>query len=314
MKQIILDTNILRKWFTQSDPEFDDNKTLQIKRMIKEKGIIILFSKPVAYELLCNFKKPTEEAQNSSYYSLKYLSEISIIKTENETDTRAFSPSFLGLYCNYFYEKLFDSINKYEINIPYLVYSFLEDNDKEGYSELIKILQEDKEAELNQLVNNVKNFLKGHNNGVLDWNIFKTNKEKRRKLKFDYESKYLHLNLLYSQLLSVNLHSNNEELNLMRNLSDGISDFSVSLDFYISFIYNKLMDGSNLDFNEIPNMKKKWNSFYDYQLILACEFENALGKETTFITNDKPILYKFKKFNKEKFVMNQEQLEKFLFD
>jgi len=30
---------------------------------------------------------------------------------------------------------------------------------------------------------------------------------------------------------------------------------------------------------------KRWNSFYDFQLIFATEFEVSKGRETVFVTN-----------------------------
>jgi len=53
--------------------------------------------------------------------------------------------------------------------------------------------------------------------------------------------------------------------------------------------------------------KKRWNSFYDFQLIFATEFEVSKGRETVFVTNEKQIRNHFKKYKKEQYVMSPKE-------
>lgn len=310
MKQLIFDTNFLREWFYIQGKKYSQEEASKFKTLLKSKGFIVHVPNHVVIELLCNLLKNDIEAKESSFFALKILSYLSINKVENDQEKRNMSPGFQAIYCNYFFGEVFEQISNNEFFINALFWCYLNDEDKSQEKNYLKIiddcLKKQKEDEILQLLNHVKRLIKKYNNGVVDWKSFK-NEEQKKQLKSLYKSKELHRDFLESQLLSVVLyHKDDSELPKMRDLKTGMKDFKIALDFYISFIYQELVMGNDLDFTQNMEVRKKWNSFYDYQLILACEYENAFNKETILITNDGSIVEVFKKHKKENLVMKRD--------
>ncbi len=53
--------------------------------------------------------------------------------------------------------------------------------------------------------------------------------------------------------------------------------------------------------------KKRWNSFYDTQIIMACEYNNSNGIKTQLVTSEKKILIHFEKHNKRNWCISYEE-------
>ena len=93
-----------------------------------------------------------------------------------------------------------------------------------------------------------------------------------------------------------------------------MEQYKVSIDFYIEQILRKLIEMPNLEnfYDPKTDKRKRWNSFYDMQLIVATEFENNQQRETIFVTSENKIIESFKKNNKEKFVLHFDEYEKMI--
>ena len=93
----------------------------------------------------------------------------------------------------------------------------------------------------------------------------------------------------------------------MIDLENGMfKDFKKSIDFFVEHIWNKLIvtDKKEYLFNPETDPKKRWNSFYDLQLVFANEYENALGRKTALVTEEKRIRALFEKFGDGDLIFN----------
>ena len=87
----------------------------------------------------------------------------------------------------------------------------------------------------------------------------------------------------------------------LSELQNGLfKDFEMSIDFFIKNIWEKLIviKKKKYLFDPESDPKKRWNSFYDLQLIFATEYENSYGRKTMLITEESRIRETFDKYGK----------------
>lgn len=95
----------------------------------------------------------------------------------------------------------------------------------------------------------------------------------------------------------------------MNIIHKALNDFIVSTDFFITQVLKKLIDIQKTDYIKYPetDKKKRWNSFYDTQLIMAVEFENLRGRPTKLVTGDIDVINTFKIHKKDNYFISADE-------
>ena len=107
---------------------------------------------------------------------------------------------------------------------------------------------------------------------------------------------------------------NNIEFKLSEFQNGLFKDFEMSIDFFVNQIWEKLIviEKKEYLFDPESDPKKRWNSFYDLQLIFAAEYENVFGRNTILVTQEGRIRKVFKKYGKTTLVADLDEYENML--
>ncbi len=317
-KQYIFDTNYYRtilydKTRIETKSFLDSQKNKE-----REKGIKILFPNIVAIELINHLNENNKTAKMcfEALFGLTYHTG----KFENNKVTGTVVSTFHCIMSNY----LFNSKSNYfELNNGILFSSFnisrfekFEESINKNKDRIEKIIKYKKD-ELNFIIKSIeKDYLSKYSNDKKNiWNIVKDDKFKKAFIK-DFENKKFH-NLIARSLIKMGTTLVNKKSIKdisKEKLNRFIYDFSVSIDFYIIYIWKKMIEIKTEYFikPDLDKKLKRWNSFYDMQLIMATEYHNSLGKETTLVTGEKKIIEHFEKFNKKNYAMSIDEYNKMI--
>ena len=85
----------------------------------------------------------------------------------------------------------------------------------------------------------------------------------------------------------------------------------MSIDYFIENIWKKITDIQIKErfYQPETDKKKRWNSFYDMQLIMATLYENIMGRETVLVTEEKRIRRHFKDANQQERSISLDEFE-----
>lgn len=319
MTQYILDTNYYRifvfnKNFNVFQREIEKQKEIENKRNIE-----VVFPIISAIELL-NHLNEDNASSRECFKALNLLVRHCGNKSVKGS-SEIIVPTFYDLLTMYF----FNTTSKnhiYNNNIFLLSQKIGESN---GYEILTSIRKEIaqvvsiKKLERNNIISNIEQsyFKSLHPEGKIDWYLFHKNAELKEEFQQLIESKNLHkiiglsmLNLAMEQVNSDVIKITKSEFeNRFLNL-----DFKVSIDFFVKQIVSKMKGIQKMEYFFKPETdpKKRWNSFYDMQLIFATEYENLNNRKTVFVTRDDKIRKCFSENNKGHLVISIDEYNNLL--
>ncbi len=311
MTQYIFDTNYYRnfvhgKSFTDFQNEIDQQKIIE-----NQKGFKILFPIVSAIELI-NHLNENNASATECFKALNLL----VRHCDDSNKKGCTVPTFYDLLTMYFFRKKSKNFI-YNNNILSISHEISNSNElkilKKFKSEIEQIISIKKQEKEN-IIRNIENlYLKSFNSGGnIDWDIFDKNQDLKKEFKDLIKSKDMHkliglsfVNLAMEQTDSKKIKLSKEEFenNFVKN------DFKTGIDFYVKEIIQKMVDLQNKEYFYKPETdpKKRWNSFYDTQLILATEYENYFGRKTILVTLENKIRESFKTNGKEDLVISPEE-------
>ena len=301
MKNLILDTNIYRNLVHGKSIEQLKSELNEIKARNK---VNFIFPNIVAIELI-NHLLEVDLASEDCFKGFFYL-----INSTKENNSESFKgqilPTIHDLITNYLFQRKSEHF-KFNNNICIISHRLAENGNKDKlveYKEEIKQVIEFKKQELEGIIKNIENsYLKSLNQqGEIDWNIFDKNIALKREFQRLIKNKAFHQIFGFSlvQMAVDETRQENVEFK-MSELQNGLfKDFEMSIDFFVKHIWEKLIVIKKKEylFDPESDPKKRWNSFYDLQLIFATEYENSFGRKTVLATEESRIRDIFKKYGK----------------
>lgn len=307
--QYIFDTNYYRGKFHQLLKISDFESQIEIE---KAKGHTVLFPVIVALELLNHFRDGSK-VSDICYESLKLL-----MQHANRDGTYSIIPTMYPILSHHLYNKKskFDDLNQ---NVFDLSTSVLNKNLKDilslhekYFQDIENFIIQEKRVIISNIENNYISVL-SDNASQPDWEILKRDVKLNKEFKDLINDEKIHkiIGLAFVKMAAEQTESNTVpfEKDYFENVF--VKQYKVSIDFYIEQILRKLIDLPNLEKFYLPetDKKKRWNSFYDMQLILATEFENCQNRETIFVTSENKIIESFQKHGKEKSILHSDDYE-----
>lgn len=302
----ILDTNIYRN-LVRGKNIIDIQK-----KIISKNQDNTIFPIIVAIELINNLLENKKTSLNC-FLALYYLT-----NNQNNNFNNLFLPNIYSLLPLFLFKEISKKQEVFNRNIITLSYEITNKGDYKNVqkfnSEILKVKQY-KENEINQIVENLKYYLKTINgNQDINWNIFEENIILKRE--FEYLLKNDGLKEIFGlALIKMSMEETKVRYVKMPEILDNLlNNFSMSIDFFIEHILTKLLTIRNKEYIYKPALdpKKRWNSFYDFQLIMGFEYENHFGRKTIFVSEEKKIQTLFKKYEKENFFMNLDEYKRHL--
>ncbi len=307
MTNLILDTNIYRnlareKTITQLTDELNE---ISLKNQYKS-----IFPNIVAIELINNLEG-NDSTSEDCFKGLFYL-----IHLAKENNTKSFNvqvvPTIHDLITNYLFQQKSKhfKFNNNICNIAHIIAQNGDINKISEYQNEIKQVVEFKKLELETIIKNIEeSYLKPLNQqGEIDWNIFEKNSNLEREFRQLVDTKSFHQIFGFALVQMAVNETGKEKVEFkMSELQDGLfKDFKMSIDFFIEYIWMKLIVIEKKEYLFTPNSdpKRRWNSFYDFQLIFATEYENSFGRKTVLVTEEKRIRNTFKKHGKAELTMD----------
>jgi hypothetical protein len=301
----ILDTNVYRELFGQSNDSVNILKIEQLKRFSKENNCTFLLSTVVLKEHIRHLGKE-EPARSICFKSIQGLFTIHGISVHLVPEYKDIISLFVGKSTK---------MNMELVDFCYEV-SELEDISKLQTNQLsfIAELKKYRENELQNLINNIKDhFFSKFSEHGLNWNaISYDQKEKAFFMKF-YTDKIFH-NIIAMAYLKTAFNKNEV-------ISDEIrykfmTCFPVTIDFFVKRIILKASTiGEPENFWNLNKKKARdtWNSHFDAQLVMACEYMNYSDSTcpTIFVSKEKSIPLSFDAYEKSSLFMNYEEFLKF---
>lgn len=300
MTNLILDTNIYRtlahgKTIEQLKSELEQNVGNKYKS---------IFPNIVAIELI-NHLLENGLASEDCFKGLYYL-----IHDTRENNVESFKgqvvPTIHDLMSMYLFQQKSEhfKFNNNICHISHLIAQKGNRNKINEYQKEIKQVIEFKKQELEAIIKNIEsNYLKSLNQqGEIDWNIFEKNAELKKEFKQLIKNKSFHQIFGFALVqMAVNETGKEDvEFKLSELQNSLFKDFKISIDFFVKHIWEKLIVTEKKEylFDPESDPKKRWNSFYDLQLIFATEYENSLGRKTILITEECRIRDIFKEHGK----------------
>lgn len=313
--QYLLDTNVYRNLVLDKGFQEFQNEIYKLKSQDNIKDLKFLFSNAVCIELL-NHLSWNDPAKNECFKALNYKVRL----CGNFVDGRVkgiLVPEFNELLSLYFFEK---SSTHFILNnnLLSLSYEMTLVNDSKNilkFQEQIEQTIQYKKSELETILKNIEDHYLSSFSETKDWSVFKANEELKREFQKLSKEKVFHK--LFSLALIKMTFDKEKETEYKLNQNEYLkfnSDFVLSIDFFIENIWKKFIDMEKIQYFSNPESdpKKRWNSFYDTQIIMACEFENCKGRETKLVTTEKKILNHFKKHKKEDWCMSYQDFTKII--
>lgn len=303
----LLDTNIYRELFGEDDDDKNLKKIRQIKSILESNNDTLLVSAIVLEELVRRLV-PGDSAQAKCFKSLKALFSLHGTSIHPIPDYRDIISLFLG-------KTIEMNMGLYDFCFQISKLDSVTCISEEQLSTILKV-KDLRDRELLNIIENIKEyFLSEFSTDQFDWRAISANKNE--KATFD---KFLEMGLLHNLLSMAYLK---DLFGCTENIPEEIRSkfmnyFCVTLDFMVDNVIRKISTiGKPENFWNIntPRARNTWNSHFDAQLILACEYQNNFDMETDtiFVTMEKnKIIQTFEKNGKSKFVMHLEEFkEKF---
>lgn len=297
----ILDTNVYRDLFGQSNDDVNILKIEQLKKFSKENNFTFLLSTVVLIELIRRLGKE-DSARTACFKSIKGLFSIHGVSVQPIPEYKDIITLFVGKPIK---------MNMGLIELGYEV-SKLEDISKLQTNQLTLIaeLNENRENELQSLINNIsKYFFSKFSEGDLNWNAISNDQKEKTVFNKLYSDKIIH-NIIAIAYLK-------KAFNATEHISDEIrfkfmTCFPLTIDFLLNRIIKKASNiGKPENFYDLNTSKARvtWNSHYDAQLIMACEYMNYFDSTcpTIFVSNETSIIDSFNANNKSSLFMNYEE-------
>lgn len=305
--QYLLDTNVYRNLVIGR--EFNDFQTeiQKIKFSEEINGFKFLFSNAVCIELL-NHLSSTDSANNECYKALFYKIRI-CSDFVNDKLKGNLVPEFNELLSLYFFKK---SSSYFELNndILKLAFEITKVNDSKNsliFQEQIHQIIKYKKKELDNIIQNIENNYLSFFSETKDWSVFKVDRKLKNEFQTMINKKIFHKLLSFALIKMTFEKEKDFEYKFSNdNISQFNSDFVLSIDFFIQNIWKKFIDMEKIVYFSNPenDPKKRWNSFYDTQIIMACEYENIKGRKTILVTSENKILNQFKRYKREEWCMS----------
>ena len=301
MTNLILDTNIYRTLV--------HGKTIeQLKSELKDQNVgnkyKYIFPNIVAIELINNLLE-NGLASEDCFKGLFYL-----IHNAKENNGEYFKgqviPSIHDLLSMYIFQQKSEHF-KFNNNICHISHLIAQNGNRNKITEYqndIEQVIKFKKRELEAIIKNIEsNYLKSLNQkGGIDWNIFAKNKALKKEFKHLIKNKSFHQIFGFSlvQMAIDETKKENVEFNLNELQNSLFKDFEISIDFFVKHIWEKLIviKKKKYLFDPESDPKKRWNSFYDLQLIFATEYENSYDRKTMLVTEENRIIETFEKHQK----------------
>ncbi|MAU15918.1 MAG: hypothetical protein CMH46_10320 [Muricauda sp.] len=310
MINFILDTNIYR---TLVHGRSIEDLKLELKsnnELKKANGFKSIFPNIVAIELI-NHLLDSDGASIDCFKGLFYL-----IHDTRQNSSASFKgqvvPTIHDLATYYLFQQKSEhfTLNNNICHISHLIAHNGDNTNIKSYRSEIEQVMEFKRMELEGIIKNIEeHYLKPINNkGLVDWEIFDKNLTMKKEFKQLIKNKSFHQIFGFS-LIQMAVNETKQEIAVFKmiDLENGMfKDFKKSIDFFVEHIWNKLIvtDKKEYLFNPETDPKKRWNSFYDLQLVFANEYENALGRKTALVTEEKRIRALFEKFGDGDLIFN----------
>ncbi len=304
MTNLILDTNIYRNLvFGKTIEQLKDELNgINLGNQYKS-----IFPNIVAIELI-NHLTEKDLASEDCFKGLFYL--IHLAKENNaESFKGQVVPTIHDLITNYLFQQKSVHFN-FNNNICHISHLIAQNGDRNKINEYqneIKQVVEFKKQELETIIKNIENsYLKSVNQqGEIDWNIFEKNPDLKREFQQLIKNRSFHqiFGFALVQMAVDETGIENVEFK-MSELQNGVfKDFKMSIDFFVQHIWEKLIVIEKKEYLFAPDSdpKKRWNSFYDLQLIFATEYENSFGRKTVLVTEERRVRDTFKKHGKTDF-------------
>lgn len=297
----LFDTNFYRKLATLTP--IKQEKILQQIDEKKTIGDEFLFSSIVSTELLKHFL-PEDPALNNCFKALK-------LKIRICSNSRNSAPEFTELFSYYFLGKK-SPLTIYNQNLQIIsnnIAKLKDTSDLISFKNEIEQVIKVQKNELANIINNLENdFLKGIKESAEPFEIFKKDKKLRREFTGLIRDGFFHYLFTCALYKKVKPDLLLEEIN-MNIIHKALNDFIVSTDFFITQVLKKLIDIQKTDYIKYPetDKKKRWNSFYDTQLIMAVEFENLRGRPTKLVTGDIDVINTFKIHKKDNYFISADE-------
>lgn len=312
MKQFIFDTNFYRSRYHELKSITDFDEQIKIERINNFK---VLFPTIVALELLNHFNDD-DNISTICYESLKLLNKHSSVNGMS-----LIVPTMYPLLSFHLYQKKskFDDLNENVFNLSQNANIKNLDDFKVEFNQYLVDISNYIIEEKKIIISNIeKNYIAelSQNYENPDWEILKKdtklNKEFRQLIKDAKMHKIIGLGFINMAAEQTNSNLIPFDKDYFENTF--LEQYKVSIDFYVENILKKLVDLPNLEnfYNPESDRKKRWNSYYDMQLILATEFENSQNRETIFVTKENKIINSFKNNNKENLVLHYDDYFKLL--
>ena len=319
MTQFIFDTNYYRNYVVDKDfKEFQSN-IFEQKKIENQKNYEIVFPIISAIELLNHLNDNNSTAKicfNALNLMVNHCGNIINGKRKGTV-----VPSFYDLLTMYFFQttsenhifnnNIFSLSQTVANSLDYNVIKTIENE----INQVIKIKREERE----NIIHNLQEFyLKSLNNKEeIDWYIFQKNPALKKELQELIKNKKIHKLVGLSFIDLAMKQANKDEIKISQsefenNFVD--SHFKVSIDFFVKHIVSNMINIEKMEYFFKPetDSKKRWNSFYDMQLIFAVEFENFKNRNTIFVTEERKIRDCFKINGKENLAISLVQYENLL--
>ncbi|MFA5528868.1 MAG: hypothetical protein WC996_09685 [Peptostreptococcales bacterium] len=310
----LLDTNAYRDLvYGRNSLEFQKEiRSIKLSHQTTDSRFI--FSSIVCIELI-NHLSETDPAKTECFKALNY--QVNLCSTiKNQRARKTLVPEFNELLSLYFFKKnsTHFNLNNNLYKLAFEISSSNGYNDLKTFKDRINEVIQYKNSELENIIFNIENYLlKGISNKQNNWEIFRTNQTLKDEFIDLIEREKLHK--LYALAL-VKLTFDKEKINLAdlteNQFKQFNSDFKLSIDFFIKEILKKLVDINKMEYFFLPDTdpNNRWNSFYDSQIIMACEFENNKGRKTKLVTSDHKILNHFKNHKREDWCISLDDFSK----
>jgi hypothetical protein len=319
MQQFIFDTNYYRNYVTNKNFEEFNSKLIQQKLIENIKKHIIVFPIISAIELLnhLNEKNLTSEICHKALF-------VMVNHCGNTVDDKKKGSvvlTFYDLLTLYFFQ-VTSTNNIYNNNI----FSLSQEIGNSLNCDILKTFENEinqivkiKEEERENLVISFEQFYKEslNSNKKMDWHIFQKNPILKKEYQKMIKNKKIHksVGLSFVELAIIEASKNDILINKIKFEKEFVNNhFKVSIDFFVKHIVSNLINIQKMEYFYKPKTdpKKRWNSFYDMQLIFAVEFENLKNRKTIFVTQEDKIRECFKKNGKEHLTLSITDYDKLL--
>tara|TARA_B100000508_G_C11446008_1_gene271400 strand:+ start:516 stop:1466 length:951 start_codon:yes stop_codon:yes gene_type:complete len=311
--QYLLDTNVFRNLVLNKNFSELKREIYYLKSSEKNKYLKFLFSNTVCIELI-NHLSCNDSSKNECFKALNYKTRL-CGDFVNDRMKGVTVPEFNELLSFYFFGKSSTHFifNKNLLSLSYKISRFHDQKSLLNFQKEIDDVVQYKKAELDNLLKNIENHYLTNFSKTKDWTVFKGNECLKKEFHVMIKKKEFHK--LFSLAL-IKMTFEKEIKNEYQLTQDQFLqfnyDFCLSIDFFIEKIWRKFIDIEKMEYFSNPKSDpdKRWNSFYDTQIIMACEFENCKGRKTKLVTTEKKILNHFKKHKKEDWCMSYQDFTK----